>query len=622
MAFVARYTLALCVATIALSVSKPSLSAESEVDPPSRVGRISATGTGVQFYQDASEGWQPAKLNMPVTSENSLWTQESRAEVKIGASVMRIDSESVLDFVRIVDDHTAAFLQRGSAAITLRPYGRTDFQDRVEMETDQGRFELDSPGRYRLDVNPTSRESRLTVYAGRATFLQGQIRVSVDTGRELQVRTEDHALGPQLRFFQPTRTPLDDWADERDAQWDRVHTRYASQTTVSPYMTGYDDLDEYGEWIEEREYGRVWIPRGVLTTWAPYRDGHWTYVRHWGWTWVDDAPWGFAPFHYGRWVNLRGRWCWSPGAYVARPVYAPALVAWLGTPGVGIRVASGPGVGWFPLGPREHYVPHYAHSANYVQRINHVDRGHFNPRGPAQYINRGRGTTVVSNDVFLSGTRIGGNISRSPISHNMPITTNAPLPTNRLRVEPPQLGDRRANGTVRPSFEMRPAPSGGIAVPRVLPTQPTLPNVDSHGNANAVPAVPKPMPNTTISGPRPRAYRVPTHDGASNTAPTTVTPPRPPFASDTPQEIRQPQRPDRAHRPPRTAPPRIESTPVATPTGQGVVANPVAPQVESRPNRAPQPSMPDQAHARKERRVPDAAAEALEPKGKPAHSPR
>jgi hypothetical protein len=74
----------------------------------------------------------------------------------------------------------------------------------------------------------------------------------------------------------------------------------------------------------------VWTPSTVRSDWAPYRYGRWAWVRPWGWTWVDDAPWGFAPFHYGRWVSWRGRWGWVPGSYVARPVFAPALVAWLG----------------------------------------------------------------------------------------------------------------------------------------------------------------------------------------------------------------------------------------------------------------------------------------------------
>ena len=59
--------------------------------------------------------------------------------------------------------------------------------------------------------------------------------------------------------------------------------------------------------------------------------------RPWGWTWIDDAPWGYAPFHYGRWAHVRNRWCWVPGPRHVRAVYAPALVGWVGSPGVSVR---------------------------------------------------------------------------------------------------------------------------------------------------------------------------------------------------------------------------------------------------------------------------------------------
>ena len=94
----------------------------------------------------------------------------------------------------------------------------------------------------------------------------------------------------------------------------------------------------------------------------PYREGSWAYVAPWGWTWVDSAPWGFAPFHYGRWAEIGGRWGWVPGGAVgAPPVYAPALVTFLGVGavvGVGIGAALAAGrIGWFPLGPREAFHP-------------------------------------------------------------------------------------------------------------------------------------------------------------------------------------------------------------------------------------------------------------------------
>jgi hypothetical protein len=79
-------------------------------------------------------------------------------------------------------------------------------------------------------------------------------------------------------------------------------------------------------------------------------------------------PWGFAPFHYGRWALVHGRWVWVPGARVHRPVYAPALVVFVG---------SDIKIGWFPLGPREPYLPAYPASRTYIKNVNvtHVEIG-------------------------------------------------------------------------------------------------------------------------------------------------------------------------------------------------------------------------------------------------------
>ena len=154
--------------------------------------------------------------------------------------------------------------------------------------------------------------------------------------------------------------------DEREAR--SLSLRY-----VSREMAGYEDLDEYGTWYSEPEDGYVWRPRHVAVGWAPYRHGHWAWVEPWGWTWIDDAPWGFAPFHYGRWAFLRGSWCWVPGAYVARPIYAPALVAFIGGRNwgfsFGVSFGRGPAIGWFPLGPREFYYPAYRASHVYIRNL-------------------------------------------------------------------------------------------------------------------------------------------------------------------------------------------------------------------------------------------------------------
>jgi len=103
------------------------------------------------------------------------------------------------------------------------------------------------------------------------------------------------------------------------------------------YQTFYDALAPYGTWVQDPDYGYVWVPE-VGQDFQPYQSrGHWVYTDY-GWTWVSDYQWGWATFHYGRWrfSNDYG-WIWVPGY-----TWGPAWVAWR---------TSGNYYGWAPLGP-------------------------------------------------------------------------------------------------------------------------------------------------------------------------------------------------------------------------------------------------------------------------------
>jgi hypothetical protein len=103
------------------------------------------------------------------------------------------------------------------------------------------------------------------------------------------------------------------------------------------FQTFYNSLSSEGTWIQTPQFGYVWQPNVNDPQWAPYTDGHWVYSDA-GWTWVSNEPWGWATYHYGRWVNLDGTgWCWVPGY-----TWAPAWVSW--------RYGDGY-VGWAPLPP-------------------------------------------------------------------------------------------------------------------------------------------------------------------------------------------------------------------------------------------------------------------------------
>ena len=201
----------------------------------------------------------------------------------------------------------------------------------------KGGFAPASVGRYRFDR--FEQASDLTVDSGQAAF-EGRNSALPLTPASTPQFWLDASGVPQYNMLEPARDGFAAWNDERD----RAEARpVAAARYVSPEMTGAEDLDRYGQWEQTPEYGPIWTPRAVAVGWAPYSTGHWAYVRPWGWTWVDDAPWGFAPFHYGRWVNYRSRWCWAPGTYVTRPVYAPALVAWVGGSHVNVSISVGGG---------------------------------------------------------------------------------------------------------------------------------------------------------------------------------------------------------------------------------------------------------------------------------------
>ena len=521
-----------------LCIAASLFSAAAWADPPARVGRITLLEGKVSFHGERDAGWRKAQLNYPVTSENSLWTEaRSRAEVRIGPSALRLDDDSVLDIVALQDDSVQGYLQRGSIHVRLRTTGDIDGHDVVRIDTPQGRFILDGNGRYRIDAdldgragsNPGSRESRIAVFSGGARFegVNGtDTRLAINAGKQFSARINDSGNATDFRFEALSETNFDRWAEIRDREWDRVHERYARavspesrESHVSPYMTGYEDLDANGEWIDDREYGRLWAPRLLIAGWAPYRYGRWNYVQPWGWTWIDDAPWGFAPFHYGRWVQVRSRWCWWPGTYVRRPVYAPALVAWFGGAGAQLTIGSSPAVGWFPLAPREHYIPHYTTNIDYLRRINHLPRDHMPITAPPHYRNHVPGATIVNNTTLINGERVGRNRTILPpqvIAGHTPNTNVDRLPPPRARMpggERPNDG-RRGNVAVGPRLPPETLPSNtprpprsrgaepGLIAPQPLRTPDTAvirPNEPAVGNA----APPSPRAPSNLRTPAP-----------------------------------------------------------------------------------------------------------------------
>jgi len=331
-------------------------------DPPDRVARLSFIRGDVSFQPAGDDDWVQANLNRPLGTGDKLFTdQNSRVEMEVGAATLRLDAQSNFDILNLNDTVAQTELTQGTMNLHVR---RVFEGQSYEVDTPTLAFVITQPGDYRIDIAPDGTSSMVTVFKG-AGDVYGENNASYSVSAGNSYRFHDATLQDYEVLDIPRGDDFDQWADSRNERYDRS----TSRQYVSEEVIGSADLDDYGGWNDVPEYGHVWYPTQVSAGWAPYRDGHWAWVDPWGWTWVDNAAWGFAPFHYGRWVYTSNRWGWCPGPVAVRPIYAPALVAFVGGAGFGIGVSTGP-VGWFPLGPRDVYVPWYHASHNYFTNVN------------------------------------------------------------------------------------------------------------------------------------------------------------------------------------------------------------------------------------------------------------
>jgi DNA segregation ATPase FtsK/SpoIIIE-like protein len=380
-------------------------------DTPARVGRIALTQGPVNISSEVGEEAAAALVNWPVTSSNQIVTQRNgRTEIRVGSTSVRLDGDSALDVVELDDDTLRLHLHYGSLSLRVR---NPEALRGLEISTPQGLVRMKEAGRLRIDSERVRDTTTVSVFEGTAQVDGGGSSLAVRAGRRVDVHEDD------VRTAQAQRDSFDDWSlqrDERDA-------RTTADRYVTTEMTGYEELDQYGAWRDDSEYGPLWTPRSVAADWVPYRDGRWTYLAPWGWTWVDNAPWGYAPSHYGRWVMVRQRWSWAPGRNIGRPVWAPALVGWVGGNSWNLAFndngtrRNAPAQGWYPLNPGESYVPGYHLPPEHLRHHNRHARPDYRP-------GRHDGLTVVGLNLFAGRDQIV--VPRAP----RPVL--APLPTQSL----------------------------------------------------------------------------------------------------------------------------------------------------------------------------------------------
>jgi hypothetical protein len=365
------------------SPSDAAPSAATTGDPPARVGWLSNLSGSVSFHSASQNQWVTATQNYPVATGDAVWTQpQATASVMVDSTRLALSGGTELTAQEIDQSTITAVISQGEVFLDIAALQQGQS---VVIETPRGTAQITSNGEYEIYAGDSSTPTYVTTVTGALQF----------TGLGAN---SPQSVGAQQTLVVQGANPVQ--AQLGAMQQDQFLTTMLQQITPPPppsaaqapaacaQMTGAAVLTNYGTWQPQPSVGTVWFPQ-VASTWVPYREGRWAYVQPWGWTWVDNAPWGFAPFHYGRWAQFGGRWGWVPqpvaeqgygygGDY--RPVYAPALVTFLGAAAgafTAAAFASG-AIGWSPLGIHQPYYPPYQVSPRYFGAYNRAYVPNYN----------------------------------------------------------------------------------------------------------------------------------------------------------------------------------------------------------------------------------------------------
>lgn len=576
-------------------------------DPPASIARIGYVLGDVSLQAAGTDDWSQAPPNYPMVGGDRIYTNaRARAVIQLGGAELRLWQATDVTLTNVTDQYQQIGLAAGT--FRLRVFEMNP-GSQIEVDTPNGATIVESPGDYRFEAFPQNNQqdasSIVTINSGNAQITGPGINQPVSAGYSIGLFGTNPV---QLQYLDvPDYDDLDYWSISLDQRLQNsVSARY-----VSRQMVGYGDLDAYGTWNADTEYGPGWFPNQVPYGWQPYSTGHWAYVQPWGYTWVDDAPWGFAPFHYGRWSQINGRWGWFPGPPAVRPVYSPALVAFVGGgPGggvlIGINIGGGAGISaWFPIGVGEPYVPWYRCSPHYAQQVNvtnvnvAVIRNTTVVNNYNTYINKTVINNTTINKTVINNTTVNNfNYSNRAQVTAVPasaMSSGAAVSRQAVQLSPQQRQQiASAPISVRPTAPVPVAPHPSLApvanVPRPA-ARPVL--MTPTGQAKAVPSAGQPHPVVVSKLPPPRV--VPANAPPPPAAPKPIQPNRP----SAPVPVSAPVRPV----PQTTAPARPAPVEPARPTAQPVVppkpeqpkpelAMPLPPEAEQKPAPVTRPAPP------------------------------
>jgi hypothetical protein len=435
--------------------------------PEHGVARISIVNGDVSVRRGDSGELSEAAVNAPLVVNDHLATgQNGRSEIQFDYSNMiRLGPATEVRLGELEDRRYLVQIATGTTTFRVLRDSAAD----IEISTPTVSVRPAEQGSYRVTVLPDG-TTEITVRVGRAEIFSPRGTETLTAGRTMEARGTPN----DPEYMVVAAIPQDDW-DRWNVDRDRALENTSSYRYVSPDVVGAEDLDAYGRWNNDPQYGNVWVPN-VDASWAPYRVGRWVDEDYYGWTWVSGDPWGWAPYHYGNWYMSSYGWAWYPGPIGGRHYWRPAMVGFFGWGGGGFGVGFGFGnVGWVPLAPFERFHPWYGRGFSGTRITNVTVVNNFRN---ARFVNGRNGVTSINANDFGRGRSINTNnfvrasnndLARAgAVQGRLPFTASA---------EGRRLSDARVNTQSMPRVNdnMRFAQRGGQNVQRPTNIQQSRP---------------------------------------------------------------------------------------------------------------------------------------------------
>ena len=312
-----------------------------------------------------TDEWVSATANQPFSVGDRIYTRDnSRASLAFtGRNFARLNPNTSLDVLALEDRRTQLALRDGSAVFDV---GYLNSGDLFEVATPYGAVDFQQPGLYNVGIDNgqvlisvLSGLAQVVGLGGSGEISKGELLTLVGTtaadvvlsqidGRDAGYLVDDYYGYQYPQYYDGRYRDYNSYLS--DPYYFDPYRRNVSYQYVNSYIPGLYDLDYYGDWRNLDTHGYAWAPR-VDSGWMPYQAGYWYTDYPYGPTWVSTEPWGYAPYHYGRWTFVGDRWYWVPDRTNEQPVYSPALVAFI--------PFDENQIGWVPLGPGDVYVPRY-----------------------------------------------------------------------------------------------------------------------------------------------------------------------------------------------------------------------------------------------------------------------